>query len=398
MLLIRYSPFLLCILSFSCESNQYTITLSSGETDRYRSIVQFVFPGGISHAGEWELVNGETTAIVPVQKVNDAELVLILDQPLVANTERNYTLRRAEGTVVTMQADNNGNDLELKSGDKPMLTFNVTTDYPPEDQPQYYRRSGYIHPMYSPDGAVVTDGFPVGHTHQHGVFLAWVNTTFKGDTTDFWNQQLETGRVIVEHQELTLTSSGSVFTGFSQELAHNSTKYGQVLEEWWDMTAYDLGDYYVFDLVSSQKNITSDTLYINKYHYGGLAIRGSRMWNYADSLSFRQAAKVLTSEGKTRIEANHSRPLWTAIYGETEKGVAGIAVFDNPDNFRYPQPVRVHPEMPYFCFAPMVEEVMIIAPGAIYQSQYRIVTFDGPPDVKQLDAMWKDYANPITIQ
>ena len=78
--------------------------------------------------------------------------------------------------------------------------------------------------------------------------------------------------------------------------------------------------------------------------------------------------------------------------------MAGIAVFDNPDNFRYPQPVRVHPEMPYFCFAPMVEGAMIIAPGAIYQSQYRIVTFDGPPDVKQLDAMWKDYANPITIQ
>ncbi|MDA0195748.1 MAG: PmoA family protein [Bacteroidetes bacterium] len=395
---MRYSPFILCLLLISCESNQYTLTIIAGEIDRNGSIVQFIFPGGVAHPGDWELVNDETAKALPVQKVNDVELALILDEPLEANTERSYTLRQSEKSVITMLAYNNGEDLELKSGDNPLLTFNVATDYPPKDQPQYYRRSGYIHPMYSPGGAIVSDGFPVGHTHQHGVFLAWVNTTFRGDSTDFWNQQLETGTVTVAHKELSLTSAGSVFTGFSQELAHSSTKHGQVLEEWWDVTAFDLDDYYVFDLISSQKNITLDTLYINKYHYGGLAIRGSKMWNYADSLSFKDSAKVLTSEGKTRVEANHTRPLWMAMYGATEKGVAGIAVFDSPDNFRHPQPVRVHPEMPYFCMAPMVEGTMSIAPDATYQSRYRIVTFDGQPNVRQLDAMWADYASPVMVE
>jgi len=85
------------------------------------------------------------------------------------------------------------------------------------------------------------------------------------------------------------------------------------------------------------------------------------------------------------------------MYGETEKGVAGVAILDHPDNFRHPQPVRVHPSMPYFCLAPMVEAAMLIAPGKIYQSRYRIVTFDGEPDTKRLDSMWEDYTKPLTI-
>jgi hypothetical protein len=46
----------------------------------------------------------------------------------------------------------------------------------------------------------------------------------------------------------------------------------------------------------------------------------------------------------------------------------------------------------------MVEDAMPIAPGAIYQSRYRIVTFDGAPDAKQLDVLWEDYAHPLTIK
>jgi hypothetical protein len=387
----------LCLLLFSCESNRFTLTFNAGETDRNQSIIQFTFPNGISpQVGEWELVNRETGATIPLQKVNDAEAVFILDQPLAADTERKYTLRLAKETKTTIQAVNNEQDLELMTGEKPLLTYNIATDCPPEDQPEYYCRSGYIHPIYSAGGAVVTDGFPVGHVHQHGLFFAWVNTTFRGDFTDFWNQQIETGTAA--HQALTFTTSGSVFTGFSSQLQQISLKHGPVLDERWDLTAYDLGDYYVFDLISTQENITNDTLYINKYSYGGLGIRGNRLWNRADSLSFQQDARFLTSEGKTRIEANHSRPRWTAMYGETEKGIAGIAVFDHPENFRHPQPVRVHPEMPYFCLAPMVEAAMYIAPGATYESHYRIVTFDGPPNAKRLEAMWMEYAKPPVVQ
>src|SRR5206468_817402 len=58
-----------------------------------------------------------------------------------------------------------------------------------------FARSGFLHPLATRSGLVVTDDFPPDHAHQHGVFFAWVNPTFRGRPTDFWNQAKRTGRV-----------------------------------------------------------------------------------------------------------------------------------------------------------------------------------------------------------
>ena len=388
---------LACLLLFSCQSVKRSISVSAGEIDRNQCIVHITLPDG----GTWEkdgleLFNKEAKKAVPLQKTGNTTAVFLLDQPLTAGMEREYLLRPAKEVNMAIKAVKDEQELLLTANEMPFLTYNIATDCPQEDLPEYYCRSGYIHPLHSPGGAVVTDGFPVGHTHQHGLFFAWVNTTFRGDFTDFWNQQKETGTAA--HQELKYTTSGNVFSGFSSKLQQISLKHGPILDEVWDIRAYDLGDYYVLDLVSTQNNITNDTLHINKYHYGGFGIRGNKMWNNVDSMAFKSAAQFLTSEGKERVEANHSRPKWTAMYGETKKGIAGVAILDHPDNFRHPQPVRIHPSMPYFCLAPMVEAAMPIAPGETYQSRYRIVTFDGVPDKRRLDEMWEDYANPVAIK
>jgi hypothetical protein len=342
-----------------------------------------------------ELYNPENGAAVPVQKRDETTGVCVIDYPLPAESKTEFILRPVQTTKTDMHVIEGEADLQLKAGDQSVLTYNITTDCPPEDLPEYYCRSGYIHPLHSPSGAVVTDDFPVGHTHQHGLFFAWVNTTFRGDFTDFWNLQKETGTGA--HRELTSTVSGPVFAGFTSNLQQISLKQGPVLDEEWNVSAYDLGKYYVLDVVSNQTNITNDTLHINEYHYGGFGIRGSRLWNEVDSLKFKSDAQFLTSEGKTREEANHSRPRWTAMYGETEQGIAGVAILDHPENFRHPQPVRVHPTMPYFCLAPMVEGAFFIAPDATFVSKYRVVTFDGEPDAEALNELWADYADPVKV-
>lgn len=403
--MIRLFQAFLSLACLSCASNQPAITLSAGDSDRDRSIVRFTPPDGLPlEAGAWELVNGET-GVVAMQQVSDAEATFILDVPLPAGEERRYFLRPAAAADTTMRAVRRETDLELRAGEAPILTYNLATDCPP-DQPEYYCRSGHIHPLRSPAGAIVTDGFPKGHVHQHGLFFAWVSTTFRGDGVDFWNQQNETGTVV--HKALTHLISGSVFTGFSAQLQQISLKHGPVLDETWDLQAYDLGDVYILDLVVEQQNSTRDTLFLNQYHYGGLGVRGSRLWNQADSGAYLAAAEFLTSEGGTRIDANHSRPRWTAMYGVIRHGeadsrdlsrtVAGIAVLDHPDNLRHPQPVRVHPQMPYFCLAPIVTDGLYLAPGGRYASRYRIVTFDGPPDPERLDAVWVDFARPVVVR
>ena len=49
--------------------------------------------------------------------------------------------------------------LELRENGQPVLAYN----YGPQLQngaPEIKRRSGYIHPVWAPNGAVVTDDFP----------------------------------------------------------------------------------------------------------------------------------------------------------------------------------------------------------------------------------------------
>ena len=65
---------------------------------------------------------------------------------------------------------------------------------------------------------------------------------------------------------------------------------------------------------------------------------------------------------------------------------------EHPDNFRFPQWVRLHPTMPYFVYAPMVEEPFDISPGKPYVSKFRYVTFDGEPDTKLFDEIWEDFS------
>lgn len=70
---------------------------------------------------------------------------------------------------------------------------------------------------------------------------------------------------------------------------------------------------------------------------------------------------------------------------------------DHPDNFRFPQSVRLHPTKPYFCFAPMVDGPFEIGPQQTYTSKYRFYVYDGPKDVERNRRLWADYADPPQI-
>ncbi|MEZ4989134.1 MAG: PmoA family protein [Saprospiraceae bacterium] len=286
--------------------------------------------------------------------------------------------------------------MEVTAAEHPVLVYNTTTLYPGEGLPDHYRRSGFIHPFYTPGGKILTDGFPVGHTHQHGIFFAWVNTTYRGDFTDFWNQHNETGTVAFK--ELEGTFQGPITAEIQSIQEFQSLKHGPVLDEKWIIRVYHLPDYNVLDITSKQQMIGNDTLFINQYHYGGMGIRLAAEWNEADTVRFTNPMRILTSEGlMDRESANHSRPNWTSVFGDLDGEPAGLALFDHPSNFRYPQPMRVHPNMPYFVQTPSVPEGFMLVPGQEYISNYRIVSFDGLPNAEKLDAMWRAYAKEVEV-
>ncbi len=393
---ITLAALLLCCWSYSLAQNR--LEIQAGNADRASTFI--TFHSTTLQDGAYELIHPKTGAIIPLQRLDDTTFLFFMDEKLPKDERRVYHIQSrttpAEANVTIQQS---AEALTAYSLDKPILHYNTATLLP-KGAPKYYERSGFIHPLYSPAGQVLTDGFPKGHTHQHGIFNALVNTTFRGEKVDFWNQHNQTGTV--RHQRIKTLSSGHWAGGFTTNLEHLALTAEEavvVLEEEWTVQIYPASDYFLFDITSVQTNITQDTLFINDYHYGGMAFRGSAEWNAVDTARYNSPMQVLTSEGVADVsKANHNRPNWIAAHGSLAGNPAGIAIFNHPDNFRHPQPVRVHPQMPYFCFAPMVEGSFIIAPGETYTSHYRFVTYDAPLKADFLEGLWQDYATPPNVK
>ena len=291
-----------------------------------------------------------------------------------------------DGTLTLEARD--GNYTAYHAG-QPVFSYNAAPDLP-AGLPEHYRRSGYLHPVYTPNGTVVTDGFPAGYAHQHGVFTAWTNNRFRGQKVDFWNTHQGTGAVAHQSTERMDTVGGPDGLKLRTTLHHYALSEDStvVLRENLTVGVHDRNDVFVWDLTSEQRNVSTDTLYLLQHVYGGLGVRGSKVWNPKDSVNFTGPAEFITSEGMTRLDGNHTRPVWAAIYGEVAGATAGLAVLPHPDNIRYPQSVRLHPDLPYFSVSPVVVGDTAIAPGEVLVAQYRFVAFDGEVPDSILSQPW----------
>jgi hypothetical protein len=285
----------------------------------------------------------------------------------------------------------NGRDLVVKYGQQELLRYAIaerSTDDPSKD---YLTRSGYFHPVTTLAGDVVTDDFCPDHPHQHGIFFAWTESRYGDVKTEFWNQHLSRGTI--RHAGLGPSGGGSVLAGFEAKQVYRLPETDEpILEETWQARCFVIdANVWLLDLTVKQTALTDQPLVNQKYHYGGLGIRGERNWR-------PDVATFLTSEGKDRHAGNASRPVWTALSGPVEPQRPMIAVLDHPSNFRHPQPVRLHPGMPYFAIAPMAEGEFEVSREKPFQARYGIVVASEALSAERLDALQGAFAADPTLK
>ena len=274
---------------------------------------------------------------------------------------------------------------------KPILEYLKKPSKEAEKHPPHFTRSGYIHPLYSPSGKILTGDYAADHPHQHGIFFAWTKSSFRGKPTEFWNQRKELGDIRYLRSKWNLEESGALILECEQSFTSGKESDEPIIIENWRIEIpAKQKDYYLIDLISTQTCATNDPLVIQKYHYGGMAIRGNGQWGKKGK-DGTPLGNMITSEGNNRENGNHSRPRWVSMHGPVDGRQCGVVVMNHPDNFRFPQWVRLHPKMPYFVFAPMVEEPFIIEPGKPYVSKFRYLTYDGTPDHEVIEGSWKEW-------
>jgi hypothetical protein len=383
---------------------QRKVTVSAGASDRRDTIVPVQLSEDIP--GTWVLWD-QASNVTPLQMGPGGRGAFILGE-LKAGQTRSYRLGRmgqisADAPDTSVRASREGDMVKISSGGREILHYQGGKTPLPPGYEQHLHRGGYIHPVYTPGGKLVTDDYPPKHKHHHGIWSPWTKTQFEGRTPDFWNMFQKTGTV--EFVRIGAEWSGPVAGGFMADhrMIDLSAKPQPkaAIDETWNVVVYrpvhseqSGRKLFVFDFTTTQKCATDSPLVLPKYHYGGLGVRGHREWDGKDNCVF------LTSEGKGRSNGNETTGKWCHVGGKVDGEMTGIAVLCHPENFRFPQPMRLHPDEPFFCYAPSQGGDWSIEPGKPYVARYRFVVADGPADKAEIERLWNDYANPpkVTVE
>ncbi len=315
--------------------------------------------------------------------------------------DSSFTAKNEITTELTAKA------LIVRHNQQNILQYNLAEVFPPDTVNPIYRRSAFIHPLWSPSGNILTRINPPDHRHHMGIWNPWTKTAFEGHNTDFWN--LNEGEGTVKFGGINSLVSGSVFGGFKVRHEHVDfqCKGGDkvVMDEVWDVRIWNIGTYngikaWLWDLTTTLNCATSSPILLEAYRYGGgIGFRANEEWTNKNSW-------VVTSEGKTRKDADGSRARWCDVGGDfSGNGTSGILFLSDRSNREHPEPMRVWPENAnggrgdlFFEFCPIRYKSWELKPGNEYVLRYRMLVYDGKIDAQTAEQLWNDFAHPPQVR
>ncbi|MBE0654413.1 MAG: PmoA family protein [Bacteroidales bacterium] len=305
-------------------------------------------------------------------------------------------------TKVNLKKDEK--DLSMVCQDKPILNYRYAITYPPAGIDPLYKRSGFIHPLWSPGGTVLTQIQPPDHYHHYGIWGPWTLTHIEGREVDFWN--LAKGQGTVNFSQFLSETEGNIYSGFQalqQHMDFGAPGEDQVaLNEILDVRVWNVGDNIrIIDYTTTLNTPLENGILLDAYRYGGgLGFRATERWH-------KDNCTVLTSENKTRPEADGTNARWCIVEGESDSGEgrSGILFLSHPANRMHPEPMRVLPldasdgrgDM-FFEFTPIRHQEWKLEPGQGYTLKYRMIVFDGLMNRELAEEYWRNFAEGVRVE
>jgi hypothetical protein len=347
-------------------------------------------------------ITGQRTIPIPIQVDIKNERILSWIIKTKNRNQKKYIFELNEGTPLRSEqisAKKKDGDLIIYTKDKNLLSYFFKTVYPPKGIDTAFKRNGFIHPLWSPHGQVLTRIQPPDHYHHYGIWDPWTHVLFEGDTVDFWNLGDKKGTVCFA--DFVSIENGPVFSEYEALQKHivfkKNGKEKTAIDELQSVKVYlpdENQDYYIIDM-SIELNCTSESrVLLLKYRYGGLGWRATEEWDNKNS-------EVLTSEGKTRKDADGSKARWCIVQGTVDHGkdYAGIAWISYPSNYNSPEPLRIWPENQngrgdvFVNFSPTKDGDWLLEPGKKYLLRYRFIVFNNHFTKEKAESAWEYYAD-----
>ena len=347
-----------------------------------------------------EVKDGQRIA-VPFQVANDSirRLYWMVERDPKGPSQRVFELIKGTKGVApaTVTVTDDQRSLTIHANNKSLLKYVYATHYPPAGVDTAFKRSGFIHPLYTPHGQVLTRINPKDHYHHYGLWNPFTRIFFEGDTLDFWN--LKDRKGTVQFANLNGITEGAVFGGYEVHQQHIAFKKDGTqklcLNEQQSVRIYKPAtnsDYYIADISITLRCAGDSPVVFPQYRYGGFAWRATEEWTPENST-------MLTSEGKIRRETDATRARWLLVQGSLGQDKGGMVIFSSPNNFNHPEQIRTwagdnNGEKGVFLnFSPIKDRSWTLLPGQDYTQQYRLLVFNGTLSAATAEAAWQQYAN-----
>ncbi|MDP4261450.1 MAG: PmoA family protein [Bacteroidota bacterium] len=352
-------------------------------------------------------IQGNKKIPVPFQVVQGEQRTLhwLIETKNNTASKRKYELVKAvPGKFSEIVADAYDGMLTFQSGKTNLLRYYFKTIYPPAGLDTAFRRSGFIHPLWTPHGQELTRIQPPDHHHHYGLWNPWTHVLFERDTIDFWNIGDKKGTV--RFARFIAETNGSIYSEFKALHEHVVLKKGGgekvALNELQTVRVYkpeDNSDYYIVDITSELNCATQSPFHILAYRYAGLGWRATEFWDKNNS-------EMLTSEGKTRDNTDGSKARWCIVQGALPgNDYGGAVMLSYPANYNHPEPLRIWDKNAnngrgdvFANFAPTKDKDWILEPGKTYVLKYRLVVFNGKFNAAKAESAWQYFAAPPEVK
>lgn len=268
----------------------------------------------------------------------------------------------------TIRLDEQAQSYTLVDSGKPVLTYNYGIVPVPEGITGKYAvpRSDYVHPLYGPNGEVLTADYQKDHAHHRGIYWAWPEVSYKGEKRDLHALQ-------------------GVFARPVRMVRQEATKEGAVIEtehvwKWGDAEEIVLEQAtisvkpakdglriidFLFRLEGLKPGVTIARR--QQSAYGGFNVR----------MSARANQQIIKHIGEAAVFPQES---WAELVGIPPDGKEPIGVFllQRPTNPIYPCDWQDYPNLnwlqPTF---PSKNMAFTLTPGKPLDLAYRIIIRSG---------------------
>ncbi|MDH7482615.1 MAG: PmoA family protein [Armatimonadota bacterium] len=279
--------------------------------------------------GDWRLEEYPSGSEVPCQlDRTNGVLYFIVETPKSDKVikKRFKLIQGRSSTHVGFSLENvKAKQIVLKENNKPVLAFNygmILAEGVPEDR----RRSCYIHPVYGPNGELLSDDFPKDHYHHRGIFWAWPSVKIENKTYSLWSIV----GIRQRFEKLLSVDLGPVYGKFSVRNGWYTDDGTKIMYEVVTVTAYRttaVGRVVDIELewTPVSKPITLDS---SERGYGGFSMR----------FAPRKDTIVYTPKGQEKGDVDRVQFEWSdlsAKFGDASE-LSGVTIIDNPSNPVYP--------------------------------------------------------------